>query len=124
MIVHSISVSPTSLHPNTPVLIFSKIGEHVNLLFSIQAFPKPTSINCTLLNLNNKLTILDIGTDANLPESLVTYDNDVFNFTLMFDISEMDDYGEYTCRISNGIGDSLDLSYTVKEHGTCEQLAC
>ena len=65
--------------------------------------------------MDNKLSSIDGGSKISLLENLVSLENDVYEFTIMREMTKSEVFGEYTCFISNGIGDPLILWYTLKQ---------
>ena len=114
--IHYISVGPINFHQDKGNTIFSTLNQTIFLTFATLAYPKPSSINCTAENVEIKQSVeneTDIGT--RLPKSLVSLHNDLYEFTITVHLSGPESFGEYTCSISNGIGEPLFITYTIKE---------
>ena len=50
-----------------------------------------------------------------LLETLSAFDKDIYEFSTMVNVSGEESFGEYTCIVSNGIGDRLTIAYTITQ---------
>ena len=94
-------------------VITSSVGEQHKLSFTMRAYPKPSIINCTLMGMTQKQSVLDIVAFSNL----IVQEHDEYVFSLMVNVSGEASYGNYTCSISNGIGEPLMITKTLKQYG-------
>ena len=120
-----ISVSPFDLYPQKKTIIGSNVGAQIHLNFTIRANPRPSLINCTLLDLEKKLQTVYVWqfSEARLPENFVSLGKDDYKFTLIVEMTGTEAFGEYMCSIINGIGDMISIGYTIQQNGNFSTLS-
>ena len=102
--------SPKDLTPAPEKMVYASLGDSLNISATIQACPKPSSIQWRKISDSN----IDI---LGFKKYTIDLGNDIQLYYITIEKVLHDHYGVYECETQNEIGQHLVLQYDMKQKG-------